>query len=590
MDSLSRTVASMGQWTLAATYMVVAVAAWRQSRRPGSAHISFWAGASLCAGLAHSATRGLGPDPGMIATFGVLVATMWHASLMVSGARRLRGAAVDRRQAMMQLGAALAVTALTTLTTLPLENEHAGLVLGIVSTTAIAAGLAASASMIWTHAARRPVRWAHALVAVSLLGHAALSILALAIRTGQTQLPVGAIELFVLPEWGLLLLVAFGVFAAENLHAASPSEGARATEVRHDWAARMGALRLLSGKVAHDINNALTAIKGNVEWVLQSDKLGEPHRQALEDVTRASARGNEVTTSLRAMFDPAPARETVDDLNAIARATAQRLRSRETDAARIRLELTPEPCGVRCAAGRLARLIELLAERAVAVAATDATVTIRTERIDADGSVALTVLDTGPALDTAAIDALFDPFVEGLAKPGLTEVWTTATQSKGRIEARSSHAEGTRIRIGWPHADTPVLLPASPSQARRSVQGPFKILLAEDDEPVRAHAVRALTQAGHRVTPVADGVEATSELERDRYDVVITDVRMPHRDGIELASLIRERQPELPVLLISGYVGAEQAAILDLPLLHKPFTGRELLEFLDASTGSLCHA
>ncbi len=79
-----------------------------------------------------------------------------------------------------------------------------------------------------------------------------------------------------------------------------------------------------------------------------------------------------------------------------------------------------------------------------------------------------------------------------------------------------------------------------------------RILLADDDEFVRAALARSLTAAGHQVTAVANGREAISELDAGSFDVILTDIAMPELDGIELLRAIRQRDAEVPVVLITG--------------------------------------
>jgi two-component system, cell cycle response regulator CpdR len=105
-----------------------------------------------------------------------------------------------------------------------------------------------------------------------------------------------------------------------------------------------------------------------------------------------------------------------------------------------------------------------------------------------------------------------------------------------------------------------------------------RILLAEDEEALRAFVVRALAQDGHDVVAAADGGEALDALtrERGRFDLLLTDIRMPVMDGIALALAAARDYPELIILLMTGYADQrERAHGLDA-LIHdviaKPFS------------------
>src|SRR5262249_5609550 len=111
---------------------------------------------------------------------------------------------------------------------------------------------------------------------------------------------------------------------------------------------------------------------------------------------------------------------------------------------------------------------------------------------------------------------------------------------------------------------------------------PARILVAEDDLPVRALITRALTQDGHEVVAAADGGEALEAFAHGEgnFDLLLTDIKMPVMDGIALALAVARDEPDLPILLMTGYIDQrERASGLDA-LIHdiiaKPFTLGEI--------------
>ena len=116
------------------------------------------------------------------------------------------------------------------------------------------------------------------------------------------------------------------------------------------------------------------------------------------------------------------------------------------------------------------------------------------------------------------------------------------------------------------------------------------ILIAEDDAAVRSFVERALTHRGHRVTCVCDGIEALEALQKDRYQLLITDIVMPGLDGIALALKVTRDYPALPILLMTGYAAERQRAHnldeLICDVVTKPFT---LKEICDAAEDVLHH-
>jgi len=109
---------------------------------------------------------------------------------------------------------------------------------------------------------------------------------------------------------------------------------------------------------------------------------------------------------------------------------------------------------------------------------------------------------------------------------------------------------------------------------------PYRVLVAEDDEAMRAFVARALAHVGFHVTAVPDGGQALQALAAERYDLLVADIVMPVVDGVALSLMATKEQPDLRVLLITGYPEeGRRARNLDA-LIHgvlpKPFTLQEL--------------
>jgi two-component system, cell cycle response regulator CpdR len=109
-----------------------------------------------------------------------------------------------------------------------------------------------------------------------------------------------------------------------------------------------------------------------------------------------------------------------------------------------------------------------------------------------------------------------------------------------------------------------------------------RILLAEDEESVRQLVARALTQDGHEVVATVDGAEAFDALRREggRFDLLLTDIKMPVMDGLALALAAARDHPNLPIVLMTGYADQrERASGLDsliVDVITKPFTLAEI--------------
>jgi CheY-like chemotaxis protein len=194
-------------------------------------------------------------------------------------------------------------------------------------------------------------------------------------------------------------------------------------------------------------------------------------------------------------------------------------------------------------------------------------------------------------MDTSTLQRIFDPFFStkftgrGL---GLAAVMGIVESHHGHIRIRTGPGEGTTFRILFPAvgAGAEDATPARASGA--DWRGRGTILLAEDEEGVREVVGRMLERLGFRVLPAEDGVAALEELERSDHTItaVLLDVSMPRLGGSETLRQIRERRPDLPVVLMSGYTEQEVASKLldDSPgavgFLQKPFLPEDLASVL----------
>lgn len=117
-----------------------------------------------------------------------------------------------------------------------------------------------------------------------------------------------------------------------------------------------------------------------------------------------------------------------------------------------------------------------------------------------------------------------------------------------------------------------------------------RILVAEDEEPVRIFVTRALEHHGHQVHAVADGGAALQALQQDRYDLLLTDIVMPVMDGIALALKATSDWPHMPVVMMTGYAAEKQRAHnldeLINEVISKPFSLDELAAVIHAALDS----
>jgi CheY-like chemotaxis protein len=212
--------------------------------------------------------------------------------------------------------------------------------------------------------------------------------------------------------------------------------------------------------------------------------------------------------------------------------------------------------------------------------------------------VMLSVADTGQGMDADTQTKMFEPFFTtkeagkgtGL---GLSTVYGVVKQHGGYIAVESEVGRGSTFRIYFPRVDEAPDVEETPAAPARSLGGEERVLLVEDEAPVRAIAHEALVGHGYTVLEARDVDDALriAREEGRRIDLLLTDVVMPVMNGRTLAEQIRQMHPETKVLYMSGYsddtIGRHHVLEPETALLQKPFTPTELArkvrETLDAA-------
>jgi CheY-like chemotaxis protein len=211
--------------------------------------------------------------------------------------------------------------------------------------------------------------------------------------------------------------------------------------------------------------------------------------------------------------------------------------------------------------------------------------------------VRLTVSDTGQGMDSATMQRIFEPFFT--TKPvgegtglGLAVAHGIMQAHEGKILVRSELGKGTTFELYFPVATADaerVELPRA-----RSEPGPGRaehILYIDDDEAMVYLIERLLTRRGYRVSAFTQPREALAALRSDpsRFDLVVTDFNMPDLSGLDVARVVRELRPELPVAVTSGFITEELRALAPPAgvheLLFKPDTVEELCDMVQRLLG-----
>jgi two-component system cell cycle sensor histidine kinase/response regulator CckA len=216
---------------------------------------------------------------------------------------------------------------------------------------------------------------------------------------------------------------------------------------------------------------------------------------------------------------------------------------------------------------------------------------MRSEILPQGEYTALFVEDTGSGIPPENLAKIFEPFFTTKEQGkgtglGLSTVYGIVKQSGGFIFADSEVGKGTRFSVYFPvHHVTPgdiIAAPLAPLREEPTSQwaGGGRILLVEDEDPVRMVAERALVRAGYTVTTARDGEEGLEKMEQGGgFDLVVSDVVMPSMDGPAMAREIRKLVPAMPVLFMSGYAEQQLRREIDIANVHvlaKPFSVQQI--------------
>ncbi|MGH7506496.1 MAG: hybrid sensor histidine kinase/response regulator [Longimicrobiales bacterium] len=351
---------------------------------------------------------------------------------------------------------------------------------------------------------------------------------------------------------------------------------------------KMDAVGRLAGGIAHDLNNMLTAITGNVELLLAVEQTAES-REELNWIRQAAQRSARLTRQLLTFSRRDVVQADVLDLNEVVREMVPMLRRMiGRDIELVTLLDESKPC-VLADRSQLEQLVLNLALNARDAMPSGGKLAIETACTlgaaqPSARHVALKVTDTGVGMEAHVLERAFEPFFttkEDGTGLGLATVYGIVQRTAGDISADSMPGRGTSIEVRMPVA----ALAEGEAELPQRIEAPsltgLRILLVDDEPSIRALLQRAGRAAGIEVAVAENGEEGLRMFRQEQVDVVVTDLVMPLMGGAELASRIRAETPDMPIVFISGY-SDEAGFPRDLrerwgAFLEKPFEPTALL-------------
>jgi CheY-like chemotaxis protein len=206
--------------------------------------------------------------------------------------------------------------------------------------------------------------------------------------------------------------------------------------------------------------------------------------------------------------------------------------------------------------------------------------------------VCVSLSDTGEGMSEATLAKAMEPFftTKGVGKGtglGLSMVQGLTVQSGGAMQISSAPGRGTVVTLWLPRARTEDVAQPSATLSTPDIHDPcrkLRILLVDDDALVSMNSAYMLMDLGHSVLEASSAARALELMESDaQFDVLVTDYAMPTMNGLDLATRIRRINPNLPIVLATGYAELPPIAVIGFQRLAKPFTQKELAEALEAA-------
>ncbi len=375
----------------------------------------------------------------------------------------------------------------------------------------------------------------------------------------------------------------------------------RALEENVRQSQKMEAVGQLAGGVAHDFNNILSAILGNV-WLAQSDlPAGHPALESLSEIQRAGDRAKDLIRQILAFSRRQTRERRVLGLGTVIGETVNLLRATLPAGVELVTSIASDAPNVLADATQLHQILLNLGTNAWhALDGNAGRIEIKLESAMLDATACqstgvkpgrfacLSVTDSGRGMDAATIAQIFEPFftTKDVGKGtglGLSVVHGLVQDHDGAITVQSQPGAGTTFRVYLPAVDSAASELAEPQMPFQQGHGEH-ILYLDDEESLVHLATRMIERLGYRITGFTRPAAALAAFREnpDRFDLFITDLNMPGSSGLSVAVEVLKLRPNMPVVLTSGHITDElrqQALHLGVRrVLYKPNTLAEFSE------------
>ena len=369
------------------------------------------------------------------------------------------------------------------------------------------------------------------------------------------------------------------------------------TEAQLRQAQKMEAIGTLAGGIAHDFNNILMGIQGHISLMLFQVDTSHPFHQRLKNLEKLVESGSKLTSQLLGYARKGSYEVKPIDLNAVIKETAETFRRVRKDVIFL-FDFAEGLSLVEADSGQIEQIFMNLFVNAADAMPNGGKITIQTENtviqdmasrpfsLKAGSYALLTVSDTGIGMDKATCERIFEPFFTtkemgrgtGL---GLASVYGIVKGHDGYIDVESVPGAGTTFRIYFPVSQKQAEEESNPA-TESVLRGEETVLFVDDEDEIVKVSKALLEVIGYRVITAGSGQEAllVYEQRRDEIDIVLLDMIMPGMNGAQVYEQLKMINPEVRVLLLSGYNRDREASSLLAGqcdgFIQKPFKIQDL--------------
>ncbi len=370
-------------------------------------------------------------------------------------------------------------------------------------------------------------------------------------------------------------------------------------------------LSVMAGSIAHNFNNLLTVVIGNLELILTDSPSDAPWLPQLVEADQAVKRAAELSSMMLTYVGKSRINLAERDLSTLVGDLYGMLEASLSRKIKLVLKCEAQPCVFKGDPVRIRQVIVNLvnnAAEAIGDQMGQITITTGVQRYSHDQPlgpingelvegeyVFLEVADDGPGMDALTKERVFDPFFttkftgRGM---GLAAVLGIVRAHLGGISLTSAPGSGTRVTALFPRIANDQEQTHLPSQVHKApFRGSGKVLLVDDEEMILSVGERMLKRLGFEVVTAADGVEALALFRSLGQELrcVLLDLSMPHKDGKEAFLEMAEQRPEVVVIIASGYAQDQVRAHFDdhqpAGFIRKPYQLKDLSRVLEQALG-----